>query len=107
VEGVSPTASFLGGFLLYIGSRLGGGCTRYSKPLLECNTCELFLHFLLLYTSDAAPVLYKTERFVVYDCSGNGLSGMGLLSILSFIFIASAFASGMTSAFLLNWYKLL
>jgi len=35
VEGVSPIASFLGGFFLYIGARLGGGCTRYSKPLLD------------------------------------------------------------------------
>jgi len=38
-------------------------------------------------------------------CSGNGLSGMGLLSILSFIMIAATFASGMSSAFLLHWYK--
>jgi len=43
VEGVSPTASFLGGFFLFIGARLGGGCTRYSKPLPNFNTCEKIL----------------------------------------------------------------
>jgi len=35
IQGVSVTASFLGGFLLYIGARIGGGCTRYNKPFLE------------------------------------------------------------------------
>ena len=54
-----------------------------------------------------SPDFCKIEWFVVHGCSGNGLSGMGLLSILSFIFIASTFASGMTSAFLLHWYNVL
>jgi len=40
-------------------------------------------------------------------CSGHGLSGMGLLSILSFIHIAATFASGISSAFLLRWYDML
>jgi len=40
-------------------------------------------------------------------CSGHGLSGMGLLSILSFIHIAATFATGVSSAFLLRWYNLL
>jgi uncharacterized membrane protein YedE/YeeE len=63
---LSPMTSFLGGFILFLGTRIGGGCT-----------------------------------------SGHGLSGMGLLSILSFIMIASTFASGITSAFVLSWFKLI
>ena len=34
-KGVSVTASFLGGFFLYLGARIGGGCTRYSYTLLK------------------------------------------------------------------------
>ena len=31
VKGVSVPASFWGGFLLYMGARIGGGCTRYVR----------------------------------------------------------------------------
>ena len=41
-KGVSVAASFLGGFLMYIGARIGGGCNRYCKPLLFCRIRELF-----------------------------------------------------------------
>jgi len=33
-KGMSVPASFFGGFVLYLGARIGGGCTRYYKPLL-------------------------------------------------------------------------
>jgi hypothetical protein len=42
-------------------------------------------------------------KLVIY--SGHGLSGMGLLSILSFIMIGSTFASAIISAFILHWLK--
>jgi len=29
VEGMSVSASVLGGFFLFLGARIGGGCTRY------------------------------------------------------------------------------
>jgi len=48
VEGVSPTASFLGGFFLYIGARLGGGCTRYGNSIasyVKRSFKLLALHF--------------------------------------------------------------
>jgi len=45
VKGVSVPASICGGFLLYIGARIGGGCTRYSKPQLEYKMCKLSPYF--------------------------------------------------------------
>ena len=44
IEGVSPLASYVGGFCLYMGARIGGGCTRYSMLLLECKAVELFFN---------------------------------------------------------------
>jgi uncharacterized membrane protein YedE/YeeE len=59
--GVPAHHAFVGGFILYLGTRIGGGCT-----------------------------------------SGHGLSGMGLLSILSFIMIACTFGTAIVSGFLLR-----
>lgn len=56
--GVPPVHAFLGGMLMNLGARIGGGCT-----------------------------------------SGHGLSGMGLLSIMSFIMMASTFLGGISVAF--------
>jgi len=82
------------------------------KWLLEYRMTELFVFFALLLRCCIAFVVVGVK--LMWDicclkmcCSGNGLSGMGLLSILSFIMIAATFASGMTSAFLMQWYALL
>lgn len=61
--GVPPSHGFIGGVLLHLGARIGGGCT-----------------------------------------SGHGLSGMGLLSIMSFIMMACTFVGGMSTAFALQLF---
>ncbi|KAI1344978.1 hypothetical protein F5Y15DRAFT_410663 [Xylariaceae sp. FL0016] len=59
--GITPTRTIVGGILMGIGSRLGGGCT-----------------------------------------SGHGISGLSLLSVSSFVTVASMFAGGMGLAALLD-----
>ena len=74
VEGVSPTASFLGGFFLFIGVRLGGGCTRYSQPLFVCKMYKLVFCFYFLPCNTSygpvsvsvchKPVLYRNDWMI-------------------------------------------
>jgi len=113
IKGVSVSASFWGGFLLYAGARIGGGCTRYCYVITLLKHIQNISSFFLALqircsVHSVCHTRHKTDRFLVcLGCSGHGLSGMGLLSILSFIMIAATFASGISSAFLLHWYKLL
>lgn len=82
VDGVSTLNAFLGGFLLLFGARLASGCTRYFK--LECFNICFYIVYVLLFLS------------------GHGLSGMGLLNVLSFINVPSLFAGGMGLQFIRN-----
>lgn len=61
VEGVGWAMSFIGGFVMLFGARLGGGCT-----------------------------------------SGHGLSGVGVLALVSFVAVAAMFAGG-TVVGLIGW----
>lgn len=57
--GVSPPGAFVGGFLMAVGSRVGGGCT-----------------------------------------SGHGISGMGLMSVSSFVSMFATFAAAAAASWL-------
>lgn len=79
VDGVNISNAFIGGFLLLFGARLASGCTRYF-------TCKLMQSLFTLLLCD----------------SGHGLSGMGLLNMLSFVSVPSMFAGGMGLQFVRN-----
>jgi len=58
VKGVSVPASFCGGFLLFIGARLGGGCTRYMYMRV----------YLATYRVQTVSVFFLHLQYTFYMC---------------------------------------